>query len=246
MHHQILELINWTDLRRRPSAGFGSDARARLTLLYWPMSEHGCALTSNPVVACQRVTCSIDTRCCTSSAEPFNMSVAALRIAQQSSLAVARRLSSTTATSPTQSTRFVSQLARQQQPLSLFQSPARFRTNAILLGAARQPLRRVHVRALSFSAVPKAAFRALRIPAYAGAAGAGALTYANYKVDGKLTREKLAGDGAKLVLTTRQQNSKGSSATSTVEQKMSRPTPLGRSRISVRKPKVELRKAGRV
>ena len=54
--------------------------------------------------------------------------------------------------------------------------------------ARQSPNRYVHARAISFrfSAVPKAALRALRIPAYAGAAGAGALTYANYKVEGEL------------------------------------------------------------
>lgn len=41
----------------------------------------------------------------------------------------------------------------------------------------------MHVRALSFNSVPKAVFRAARLPAYGVAAGGGALAYANYKVD---------------------------------------------------------------
>ncbi len=43
--------------------------------------------------------------------------------------------------------------------------------------------RLMHVRAISFNSVPKAAFRAVRLPAYGLAAGGGALAYANYKVD---------------------------------------------------------------
>ena len=45
--------------------------------------------------------------------------------------------------------------------------------------------RGMHVRALSFSSVPRAALRAFRVPAYAFGAAGGALAYANYKVDGK-------------------------------------------------------------
>lgn len=41
----------------------------------------------------------------------------------------------------------------------------------------------MHVRAMSFNSVPRAAFRAVRLPAYGLAAGGGALAYANYKVD---------------------------------------------------------------
>ncbi|KAN0065641.1 mitochondrial dynamin GTPase Msp1 [Thecaphora frezii] len=41
----------------------------------------------------------------------------------------------------------------------------------------------VHARALSFNSVPKAVFRAARLPAYGIAAGGGALAYANYKVE---------------------------------------------------------------
>lgn len=46
-----------------------------------------------------------------------------------------------------------------------------------------QAYRSMHVRALSFSSVPKAAFRAFRMPAYAFTAAGGAFAYANYKVE---------------------------------------------------------------
>lgn len=49
----------------------------------------------------------------------------------------------------------------------------------------RTGARHMHVRALSFNAIPKAALRAARLPAYAMTAGAGALAYANYKVEGE-------------------------------------------------------------
>lgn len=43
----------------------------------------------------------------------------------------------------------------------------------------------MHVRTISFSSVPKAAFRAFRVPAYAMTAAGGAFAYANYKVEGE-------------------------------------------------------------
>lgn len=48
--------------------------------------------------------------------------------------------------------------------------------------------RSMHVRALSFNAVPKAVFRAFRVPAYAFTAAGGAFAYANYKVDGTCSK----------------------------------------------------------
>uniref|UniRef100_V5ET86 dynamin GTPase n=2 Tax=Kalmanozyma brasiliensis (strain GHG001) TaxID=1365824 RepID=V5ET86_KALBG len=51
------------------------------------------------------------------------------------------------------------------------------------LTASARGSRLMHVRAISFNSVPKAAFRAVRLPAYGIAAGGGALAYANYKVD---------------------------------------------------------------
>ncbi|WVQ62293.1 uncharacterized protein L199_000432 [Kwoniella botswanensis] len=44
--------------------------------------------------------------------------------------------------------------------------------------------RHVHVRAISFSSIPRAMARAFRIPAYGAAIGAGGLGYANYKLEG--------------------------------------------------------------
>lgn len=49
--------------------------------------------------------------------------------------------------------------------------------------ASARGSRLMHVRAISFNSVPRAAFRAARLPAYGIAAGGGALAYANYKVD---------------------------------------------------------------
>ncbi|KAK0538771.1 mitochondrial dynamin GTPase Msp1 [Tilletia horrida] len=43
--------------------------------------------------------------------------------------------------------------------------------------------RTLQVRPISFSSVPRVAFRVLRVPAYAGGAAAGVFAYANYKVD---------------------------------------------------------------
>ncbi|WWC86144.1 uncharacterized protein L201_001017 [Kwoniella dendrophila CBS 6074] len=47
--------------------------------------------------------------------------------------------------------------------------------------------RHVHVRAISFSSIPRAMARAFRIPAYGAAIGAGGLGYANYKLEGVRT-----------------------------------------------------------
>ncbi|PWY99429.1 hypothetical protein BCV70DRAFT_237924 [Testicularia cyperi] len=68
-----------------------------------------------------------------------------------------------------------------QRPLSLLAG----RRATPYLGTRQLPYgnRLMHVRALSFNSVPKAVFRAARLPAYGIAAGGGALAYANYKVD---------------------------------------------------------------
>ena len=47
-------------------------------------------------------------------------------------------------------------------------------------------IRHVHVRALSYSSIPRFMLRALRVPIGAATAGAGGLTYANYKFEGVL------------------------------------------------------------
>ncbi|WVR05803.1 hypothetical protein IAU60_002828 [Kwoniella sp. DSM 27419] len=45
-------------------------------------------------------------------------------------------------------------------------------------------IRHVHVRAISFSSIPRAMARAFKIPAYGAAIGAGGLGYANYRLEG--------------------------------------------------------------
>ncbi|PWN39239.1 hypothetical protein IE81DRAFT_369249 [Ceraceosorus guamensis] len=65
---------------------------------------------------------------------------------------------------------------------SLFRPQARL--NRAFLPLENAALARgIHVRAISFSSVPRAALRAFRVPAYAFGAAGGALAYANYKVD---------------------------------------------------------------
>lgn len=47
--------------------------------------------------------------------------------------------------------------------------------------------RHVHVRAISFGTIPRFVARAFRVPLYGAGVGAGALTYANYKLEGEST-----------------------------------------------------------
>lgn len=47
--------------------------------------------------------------------------------------------------------------------------------------------RHVHIRAFSYSSIPRFVLRAFRVPAAAATAGAGGLTYANYKFEGTST-----------------------------------------------------------
>ncbi|KAI0346290.1 hypothetical protein BDW22DRAFT_1388335 [Trametopsis cervina] len=49
--------------------------------------------------------------------------------------------------------------------------------------AQGHPIRHVHIRALSYSSIPRFMLRALRVPIGAATAGAGGLTYANYKFE---------------------------------------------------------------
>ncbi|KIP08217.1 hypothetical protein PHLGIDRAFT_23637 [Phlebiopsis gigantea 11061_1 CR5-6] len=49
--------------------------------------------------------------------------------------------------------------------------------------ATRPAIRHVHVRALSYSSIPRFMLRALRVPIGAATAGVGGLTYANYKFE---------------------------------------------------------------
>jgi hypothetical protein len=47
------------------------------------------------------------------------------------------------------------------------------------------PSRNLHVRAISFSTIPRMVARAFRIPAYGAAIGAGGVGYASYKLEGR-------------------------------------------------------------
>ncbi|CDU26377.1 probable MGM1-Mitochondrial GTPase related to dynamin [Sporisorium scitamineum] len=78
------------------------------------------------------------------------------------------------------------QHAHIRQPLSRFAGHRPSTLDAAMtshLALSARGSRLMHVRAISFNSVPKAAFRAARLPAYGIAAGGGALAYANYKVD---------------------------------------------------------------
>ena len=47
----------------------------------------------------------------------------------------------------------------------------------------------VHIRAISYSALPRFIARAFRVPIAGATVGAGALGYANYQFEGKLIRD---------------------------------------------------------
>ena len=49
-----------------------------------------------------------------------------------------------------------------------------------------QSFRRIHVRALSYSTIPRVLARAFRVPIAGATIGAGALSYANYKIEGEI------------------------------------------------------------
>ena len=46
------------------------------------------------------------------------------------------------------------------------------------------PMRHVHIRAISYTSIPRFMIRALRVPIGAATVGAGGFTYANYKFEG--------------------------------------------------------------
>ena len=46
-------------------------------------------------------------------------------------------------------------------------------------------IRHVHIRAISYTSIPKFMLRALRVPIGAATVGAGGFTYANYKFEGQ-------------------------------------------------------------
>ena len=47
-----------------------------------------------------------------------------------------------------------------------------------------QSFRRVHVRAISYSTIPRVLLKAFRVPVAGATVGAGALGYINYKLEG--------------------------------------------------------------
>ncbi|KAH8118158.1 P-loop containing nucleoside triphosphate hydrolase protein [Phellopilus nigrolimitatus] len=74
-------------------------------------------------------------------------------------------------------------LSRTQRPFSasFFVSPLRPRQ--AVNSPYSQPLRRMHIRALSYSTIPKVLGRAFKVPIAGATVGAGALGYANYKFE---------------------------------------------------------------
>lgn len=76
-------------------------------------------------------------------------------------------------------------------PRPIHRQFATFMTNTQLrtrsrYGVSPSSVRKVHVRAMSYSSIPRFMLRALRVPVGAATVGAGGLTYANYKFDGEL------------------------------------------------------------
>ena len=57
-------------------------------------------------------------------------------------------------------------------------------------GVQAASIRRVHVRALSYSSIPRFVLRAFRVPVATATVGAGGFTYANYKFEGKQLRRQ--------------------------------------------------------
>lgn len=56
---------------------------------------------------------------------------------------------------------------------------------------AMQLQRNMHIRPLSFSSLPKMVLRSFRMPTYIFTAAGGAFAYANYKVDGETSVERM-------------------------------------------------------
>jgi hypothetical protein len=59
------------------------------------------------------------------------------------------------------------------------------RRSRLSFSAARNTFRMVHLRAISYSALPRFVARAFRVPIAGATVGAGALGYANYQFEGK-------------------------------------------------------------
>lgn len=73
-------------------------------------------------------------------------------------------------------------LSRSQRNYSSLHSYTRPKQNTI--SPYTQTFRRMHARALSYSTIPKLIARAFRVPVAGATVGAGALGYANYKLEG--------------------------------------------------------------
>lgn len=78
--------------------------------------------------------------------------------------------------------RMMARNAQRQFSTSLYSSPLRARQSGF--SPHSQSLRRMHVRALSYTTIPKLVVRAFRVPIAGATVGAGALGYANYKFEG--------------------------------------------------------------
>jgi hypothetical protein len=60
-----------------------------------------------------------------------------------------------------------------------------YRSTLVHASRRNAAVRMVHVRALSFGSVPRFVARAFKVPLYGAGVGAGALGYANYKLEGE-------------------------------------------------------------
>lgn len=95
---------------------------------------------------------------------------------------------------PGQITHPANATARSLHLATRFGSPYQraFLSNASLSSAKNASVRKVHIRALSFGTLPRFVARAFKVPLYGAGVGAGALGYANYKLEGKIYRVLLA------------------------------------------------------
>ncbi|KAL5525885.1 hypothetical protein ACEPAG_7223 [Sanghuangporus baumii] len=77
--------------------------------------------------------------------------------------------------------RMMARNAPRRFPTAMFYSPLRPRNS--MFSPYSQSFRRMHVRALSYTTIPKLVARAFRVPIAGATVGAGALGYANYKFE---------------------------------------------------------------
>ncbi|KAI0787959.1 P-loop containing nucleoside triphosphate hydrolase protein [Fomes fomentarius] len=102
-----------------------------------------------------------------------------------SSVFAPRKVSTYGASAVASATAARNQLA---SPRPIHRQFATFMTNTQLrtrsrYGVSPSSVRKVHVRAMSYSSIPRFMLRALRVPVGAATVGAGGFTYANYKFD---------------------------------------------------------------